>query len=59
MELIVLTVIAAFLGVLFYLVGRFGATGADAESRVPATIARGWRMLAECGRTPQIPGSGR
>ncbi|WP_180967287.1 hypothetical protein [Zhihengliuella halotolerans] len=56
MELIVLTVIAASLGLVFYLVGRFGATGADANDHVPATIARGWRMLAACGRTPQIPG---
>ncbi|RZU63369.1 hypothetical protein [Zhihengliuella halotolerans] len=56
MELIVLTVIAAMLGLLFYLVGRFGAAGAGANDHVPAIIGRGWRMLAACGRTPQIPG---
>jgi len=56
MELIVLTVIAAFLGLLFYLVGRFGSAEPGAQDSVPATIARGWRMLAACGRTPQIPG---
>ncbi|GAB3654221.1 hypothetical protein GCM10027591_10340 [Zhihengliuella somnathii] len=53
MELIVL---AGFLGVLYYLIGRYGTTVSDAERGVPATIARGWRMLAACGRLPQIPG---